>query len=374
MDDTTTAERNTKDQDEYLVFPATIEWYFYAIGSLASCPLVLLTHITDRFPFLVPFSFDVLSSTQSAVVLTMTTILVTVCYLHSLITRGEVVGLAYGMLASAISLGLYTSPWLLLHPKALGATLCLSVAVWFLSRGRNRDQRVVWVVSSVAGASFLTVALGMFGLAPIASSSPSSATAAMDTEAKASELVRDLHDGTPVRDRDAQEMASIMQQLAHVEASRFGIPSDHEPRVVICPIGSDYGKYVANTNTICVSPLFLRDSYVSSAGCVVELIAHETAHAFEWAAIQGWAPESPVTPLGEVTSKDIENWRSDFATAKYDLSPYVLQDTEKRAQDHAKESVKRYYDAAELEVTPADTIDCCEILRHLYQPGETGNS
>ncbi|MDO4805689.1 MAG: hypothetical protein Q4A07_00430 [Coriobacteriales bacterium] len=263
-----------------------------------------------------------------------------------------------GMATSEVAIGLYASPYLQFHRGMLLATVavCVLTALWHVVLRKSYVRLVATSAICIALFSYLTLVLGLVGTVPIAVSRVSLGTQEQVSERDVSDTLRDLHEGTPLRMRGYQEIVDTLQRFAHIESARLGIV-EHEPQVVISLIGTASGSYIPTSNRICVNPLVFADGYEGSLEELIELIAHECAHAYEHCVVSGKIPGSYDSPLGTMTPDVAEQWARELSSpdqAYIDWFAYMMQDTEIRARDYAEGAADRYYDAAGIGLVIGD--------------------
>lgn len=243
-----------------------------------------------------------------------------------------------GLLSSYAALGIYLFPQVTIHWPFLVAIVVAGIAltVWECrdSRFSASLARLTWdVVVNVAFLSFLLVNLGGAGLIPMAASSPSLTENAQD----GTSVLANLFNRTSLDDVSYQEIADMLQVVANIESDRLEL-NGHEPRVLVGYTGSAVSNYNVQTNAITLNASILSQPHGLSGYEAVECVAHEMAHAYENAVVNGTVKGRRNSPLGQLSPDDTARWREELDSgvdSSRHFVEYWCQDIEERARDYA---------------------------------------
>ena len=260
------------------------------------------------------------------------------------------IGFIDGLWPPYIALGLYLLPQILIHLPFLLLVIIAGIALTAWESGGiahvNHCQETLWYFTANAAlVAYLVVLMGGGGLLPMATSgSPSAHTEANYDIAALNELMGK----TSLDDMSYQEVADTMQAVAHMEAGRLGM-LNCEPRVMVGYTGTAVACYSTLTRTITLSASRLSSPGGYSGQDAIQSIAHEMAHAYEHAVIDGRVKGKSDSPLGELTPKDTARWQEELRAhvdANKDFDRYWRQDIEIRARRYAEEELRRIVGAA----------------------------
>ena len=171
----------------------------------------------------------------------------------------------------------------------------------------------------------------------MAASNPSST----EGNPQSSEVLADLFSRVSLDDMSYQEIADMLQVVAHVESERLGL-QDHEPRVRVGYTGSAAANYNSRFNAITLNASILSRSQGVSGYDVVESVTHEMAHAYENAVANGTITSRWNSPLGNLGPDDIARWREELSSnvdMNRHFTTYWYQDIEVRARNYADDEM-----------------------------------
>jgi len=148
----------------------------------------------------------------------------------------------------------------------------------------------------------------------------------------------------------AQQRMDVLQTVANIEATYFGLP--HELNVTAEALEeSVQGHYDDTTHTIAVDVDHLAQG---TAHDLVETIAHEAHHAYEWRLVDLYNSTGSQERNLRLFLR-IEEYRSNFdnyVSGTDDLSGYISQAVEIDSIRYGLTAVKDYYEAIEEHLNP----------------------
>lgn len=320
-----------------LAFPMWSGWLAFAVGVLVVALFVLSGNLVLDYPLtLLP---DAGSLEQADATFWYCTICLATTALgaYAAASEGCRPTLWDGLFAPLTALGIYLLPQLAMYlPFLVGsAVACVALTAWDFHDGRRAPSvpRVVWhMATNAALASILLVSLCSVGLIPMAAADSSSGDAAGDVATLAC-----LIDKKSLDDMSYQEVADMASAVVRIEAPRLGL-ENREPRVLVGYTGTAMASYNSRVNAIMLSAELLHRQGGISGRETVDSLAHEMAHAYQHAVVDGTVPNVRNGPLGTVTASDVKRWSAEFGDAD-DLhrhfDDYWSQDTEARAYKYA---------------------------------------
>ncbi len=311
----------------------------YTAGAIVTAALVLQGHLVLDYPLSVlPTS---LGSTVKADAVATFSVICLGTFAANLFASASGLRRATmwdGMLSSYFALGIYLFPQVAIHKPLLIAVAAMGIA---LSIWDHRHEclntslvRLAWrMIANTAFISFLVVALGSAGIIPMATSG----TVAADNPPDNARVMASLFSRESLDDMSYQEAADALKVVVHVESARLGL-REHEPYVLVGYTGSAIANYNARTNAITLNASLLSQPRGLSGYETVECVAHEMAHAYQCAVVDGTIKGRRNSPLGMLTPEDTARWREELdhgVDSNRHFVEYWYQDIEVRARDYA---------------------------------------
>lgn len=261
--------------------------------------------------------------------------------------QGEREGFFMGLFAPYVALGVYLFPYLTLHPLLLLVVGASAVACTALSfyRGTNPDGVGALLCRLYVGVATLSLALMLMahsGMLPVATAEIDGG-AASGRQGASLAVLEELVNAESLGYMSCQEAADKLQVVACMEASRLGL-QDCVPRVTVGHTGTADAVYRAESNTITLSAVVFCGTDRPTGYEAVGYIAHEMAHAYECAVVDGALPRGARGPLGTVSRSDVETWRRELGhsvDSNRDFKDYWNQQVEVRARGYASKEMPR---------------------------------